>query len=280
MPVRWGCDIARTATGPRSRGAVQGRHAAVLAAGLCLQALASWVSAQPQPQDAGSPAVARELTRTIVQAVDRMRAQEAGAPPLAEDARLAAAAQDLASHMAATGSYGHDADGRQPADRTQARGYEHCAVAENIAYGELRRPPADAGEARAEAHGFVERWAASPMHRSNLLDPRMVETGVAVAHDAARGRLYAVQVFGRPARLQLVFSVANAASGPVRYRVDERAFELLPRQTRVHRHCAEVRLVLPAAGGAERELDARQGERYVLGAEDGLPAPEAERQRR
>lgn len=36
--------------------------------------------------------------------------------------------------MAKTGKYGHAADGRKPAERAAAHGYEYCIVRENIAY--------------------------------------------------------------------------------------------------------------------------------------------------
>ena len=50
------------------------------------------------------------------------------------NAVLAAAARAFAEYLARTGKFAHEADGREPQERTQAQGYRHCLVAENLAW--------------------------------------------------------------------------------------------------------------------------------------------------
>lgn len=135
------------------------------------------------------------VERLVVTGANDFRRGE-GAAPLAVDAKLSAAARGLAAHMARTDRYGHEADGRTPAQRVQAQGYTWCMVAENIAMQYY-----SGGFATDElAQRFVQGWVDSPGHRRNLLERDATQTGVAIAHSARSGRYYAVQVFGRPMR--------------------------------------------------------------------------------
>ena len=69
-------------------------------------------------------------------------------------------------------------------DRASSVGYFYAEVAENIALG-YQSPEA-----------VVQGWMNSPGHRANILNPGVVETGIAIARSAAGG-LYYCQVFGR-----------------------------------------------------------------------------------
>jgi uncharacterized protein YkwD len=107
---------------------------------------------------------------------------------------LARTVRDFVDFMARTDRYGHEADGKQPADRARGHGYDYCLVSENIAY----QYNSAGFRTAALARDFVEGWKHSPQHRKNMLEPAATQTAVAVARSEKSGRYYAVQMFGRP----------------------------------------------------------------------------------
>lgn len=112
---------------------------------------------------------------------------------LKADPRLAAAAQGLADHMARTGQFSHQADGRTPAQRVEAQQYQWTFVAENIAFR------SDAGISPDDtARLLMEQWLTSPGHRQNILSPQATQFGAATAQ-STNGAVYGVQVFAAPA---------------------------------------------------------------------------------
>jgi hypothetical protein len=120
-------------------------------------------------------------------------------------------------------------------------------VAENIAYQFHSRGFRAADLARR----VVEGWKASPSHRRNMLNPDAADIGVAVAHSAGSGRYYAVQMFGRPLALRVVFRVTNRSAAPVTYRLGSKRFELPPQVTRTHEQCEVAALTVRLPGAAE-----------------------------
>jgi uncharacterized protein YkwD len=132
------------------------------------------------------------VERSVIEGTNRFR-QSQGLGPVHTDSMLDRAARDFAQYLAATDRFEHTADGRTPAGRAQAKGYEYCLVAENIAYEFSSRGFTTA----ALANGLVDGWIKSPGHRKNMLDARAVDTGVAVVQSVHTGRFYAVQMFGR-----------------------------------------------------------------------------------
>lgn len=194
------------------------------------------------------PAIARaapdlaETAHLVVEHTNQLRADN-GLPATQRNGQLDAAAAEFAAFMARTGRYSHEADGRQPAQRARAHGYDYCMVAENIAY-----QYSSAGFATEElARGLFEDWADSPGHRHNMLNAGATETGVGLARSAASGRYYAVQMFGRPQRLQIGFRVANRSAQAVGYELGDERFRLEPNVTRTHTICrpGPLRFVLP-----------------------------------
>jgi uncharacterized protein YkwD len=188
---------------------------------------------------------APEAAAAIVRATNALRSQQAR-EELVWNRTLAAAAQDFATFMARTDRYGHEADGRRPVERAEQRGYDHCIVAENIAYQYRSDGFGTADLARA----FVEGWRNSPPHRRNMLDAAVIESGVGIARSSKTGRWYAVQMFGLPRSAQRRFSISNRAPGAVRYRLGERTFVLRPDVTRTHVGCRPAELVLQGPGDA------------------------------
>jgi uncharacterized protein YkwD len=68
--------------------------------------------------------------------------------------------------------------------RAQYVGYPFGRIAENVALG------------YPNAETVVQGWMASKGHRTNILNPDVGETGIAIARSSAGG-LYYCQVFGR-----------------------------------------------------------------------------------
>lgn len=163
------------------------------------------------------------------------------------DAQLEAAARAFAQYMARTDRYGHEADGRQPAQRAAAQGYDYCLVSENLAYqfSALGFSPLTL------AGRLVKGWEHSLPHRHNMLDADAVNIGVGVAQSRRSGRFYAVQMFGRPAAMRITFRVANRSPATLRYELGRESFELPPQVTRTHEQCHVDRLSLHLPGQAE-----------------------------
>jgi uncharacterized protein YkwD len=146
------------------------------------------------PPTLNASAVADEM-------IDRTNAarRAAGLPGLARSVNLMQAAQLQADQMVKAGRMEHDLPG-QPyptlKSRLAAVQYDMRAAGENIAEGQ---------RGAAEAIGT---WMDSPAHRANILSKDYTELGTAVAA-ARNGRLYFVQVFGRPARTSSTSRVAR-----------------------------------------------------------------------
>ena len=184
-----------------------------------------------------------QAERHVVEQTNRLR-REQGAAPVRPNRQLEQAARAFAQFMAKSGQYGHQADGREPVQRTRAAGYDECLVAENIAY-----QYSSAGfDTQELADGFFDGWRQSPGHRRNMLEADATETAVAMAV-SVQGRYYAVQLFGRPASQRVRFAIANRALQAVRYELDGKPFDLPPRATRTHEQCGQstLRLQLPDA---------------------------------
>lgn len=187
-----------------------------------------------------------DVTRLLLQRTNELRGQS-GWKPVAAEPRLTSAAARYARHMADTDRYGHDVDGRQPAERAQAAGYAHCLTAENIAFASSTR-----GFEPAElAQRLFDGWVQSPPHRRNLLDGDMTDVGIAVARSARSGKHYAVQLFGRPRALVLRVSLANHSRNAVQYELAGESYELKPGVVRTHERCRRALLALKPEGGDE-----------------------------
>ena len=235
--------------------------------------------------DAASPDLDGAEAR-IVDLTNEFRSKE-GRQPVKTNKELHAAAQYFADYMARTGRYGHTADGNQPSERARQHGYDFCLVSENIAYQYN-----SAGFAtRQLAQQFTQGWIDSPGHRKNMLEPDVVETGVAVAR-SEKGVYYAVQMFGRPKSMQVEFTVSNRSGRPVQYVIGDQRFSLPPRVTRTHTRCRPSALTFrlssgategaaPQPGGQKLPADPykpKDGDSFVVvGSADGKPEVRLER---
>jgi uncharacterized protein YkwD len=224
----------------------------LLGSALCLGAAAPTDrAAERQPQ-------LTQAERLVLERSNAFR-QSQGVAPVAPERALTTAAQAFAAYMARTDNYGHEADGREPSERAQAQGYSYCMVAENIAmqYSSLGF---DTDEL---ARGLVQGWIDSPGHRRNLLAPAATDIGVAIARSPSSGRYYAVQMFGRPSKLLLKFSLSNRSRVALSYQLDDKRFALPPGMTRTHEQCSTPALSVNVPDQAEAmTLKPANGARY------------------
>lgn len=205
-----------------------------------------------------SPTFSEEVEQRVTTLTNEFRAQN-GLPALEREGRLTEAARAFAAYLASTGKLDHDADGTTPPDRVKKRGYNFCAVAENLA-----SEYSSAGFAPNQlSANFVQGWRGSPTHRENMLLPDMTQVGVGIARSTKDGEYFAVQVFARPMAEMLRFRVTNRSNATVRYEFRKRIVTLGPRQWRAHESCAagDVRL---DTGGQDVTLRPKNGAKYAV----------------
>lgn len=202
--------------------------------------------------------LAKVAEQIVSQTNDFRKEQQLG--PLTRQAELDRAARDFANYMATSGRYGHEADGRTPADRIAAQGYQACLMAENIAM-------------EFKSNGFatgplvkvlVTGWKNSPPHRENMLRPGVLETGVAVAQSSETGAYFAVQLIARPAAAAVDFQISNGTPQTVEYRLQQQAFFLDPGERRSHAQCSPVPVVVMQSGRETAKLTPANGELLTI----------------
>jgi uncharacterized protein YkwD len=153
---------------------------------------AAGAPARPTTAAPASPRPALDPAAVTNEMVDRTNAarRAAGLPGLGRSVNLMQAAQLQADQMVKAGRMDHELAG-QPYPTLKARlaavQYNVRAAGENIAEGQHT------------AAEVVSTWMDSSHHRANMLSKDYTELGAGVAA-ARNGRLYFVQVFGRPAR--------------------------------------------------------------------------------
>lgn len=225
---------------------------------LLVLALAVPVSARAAPPS--TDAMPAEVAERVFRKTNAFRTANR-LEPLRVTRELTDAAQRFAEFMASTDQYGHDADGRTPAERARAHGYDYCVIAENIAF----RFSSSGFDADQLAAQLMEGWEQSPRHRHNMLLASVLDLGVGVARSGRAHRYYAVQIFGRPKSAASRFEIVNRTEAPVRYELDAEAFVLPPRVSRTHQGCFRGALKLvPQEGAAGTAVEARDGARYTL----------------
>lgn len=150
-------------------------------------------SAGPSSRDGGSPAQGPTVTapasiaHDVIRYTNDARARN-GLTPLAESAKLMAAASIQSQQMAQFQRADHTISGAEYPTlqaRLQAVTYVYSNAAENVAWNQR------------DAQSVVSSWMSSSGHRANILDPALREIGVAMTR-SAKGEPYWVQVFGSP----------------------------------------------------------------------------------
>ena len=204
-----------------------------------------------------------DAERRVTEQTIAFRGEEGRDALSREDGGLRESAESFAAYMARTGRYGHTADGRTPAQRAEAAGYDYCAVRENIAWFE------SSADVMAEdlVETFFTGWKESPGHRKNMLARDVGETAVAIAQSEATGRYFAVQLFARPASERMKVVVANETGEAVRYQFAGETWDLPARVIRTHEVCQETEVrLLKADDKLGPALEIGDGGRFAVEA--------------
>ncbi len=202
----------------------------------------------------------------ILEQTNEFRAQKR-LPPVKTNHLLTNAARAYAEYLARTKTFGHQADGREPAERAKTAGYSYCQIAENLAMALDSRGFSTEGLATQA----VEGWINSPGHRANLLAPNVTEVGVGVARVPDKHpKFVSVQVFGRPQSEMMTFQISNSTKTTVSYDLGGESHDIEPGYAVRHSTCEPSRIAFkPAGGGSGRptptgSYEAADGKIYTL----------------
>ena len=161
------------------------------AAVACIAGSCAIPVATPAPSRATSatPAAAGRYGATVSRIFDLINGERRhqGLPALVFNAQLDQMASIQAQNMAHFQKMAHvipEASLPTMGDRARYVAYPFGRLAENVAMG------------FPDAETVVQGWMASKGHRANILNPDVVETGIAIAR-SSNGGLYYCQVFGR-----------------------------------------------------------------------------------
>ncbi len=201
----------------------------------------------------------------IVEQTNAFRAAEKRQAVRSEP-KLAKAARDYASFLAASTLFSHEADGRRPVDRIKAAGYAPCTTAENLAWHSDTR----GFETMQLATMNVEGWKGSPGHRKNMLLEHVTETGVAIVKASREQKYFAVQLFARPEAMKYSFQIESTATRDVTYALGGEENRIAPRSIVRHTAClpADVVFTLKPGGilakAVTSRYEARDGQVFRL----------------
>ncbi|MDX2202004.1 MAG: CAP domain-containing protein [Hyphomicrobiaceae bacterium] len=204
-----------------------------------------------------------DLPKTEIAVIEMTNAfrKEHTLGPVKTDARLAAAARAYARHLASTGRFTHEADGKKPHQRAEAQGYRFCFVAENLAVDSNRAGFTERGLAQE----FMAGWKKSDVHRANLLMRGATDIGIGVAKVPDHpGRYVSVQMLARPESGRIAFTIENKAGFPVEYRISGKGRTLADSKAITFKGCNPVALTFPA--GARVEYEPGNGETFTVRA--------------
>lgn len=221
------------------------------------------------PEQAQKQAENTDLAKAaemIVQATNRFR-KEQDLEMVKQNSHLNAAARYFADYMAENDKYGHTADEQQPAERAESHGYEYCIVLENIAYAYSSR----GFPIKVLAKKFETGWENSPEHRKNMLDPDVLQTGVAIAQSKKTNYYYAVQMFGRPKSASIKFQIDNQTGLDVTYKIAETEFTLPAEYIRSHVRCRPEKLIFTWSEETEQKpktVQPHNGDKLILTKKD------------
>ncbi len=129
--------------------------------------------------------------QTLLELLNKERVKKE-LPPLRPDPLLFEVARAHSANMAKQRKMEHILDGKNPGQRVLAAGYDYGKVAENIAVSE--------GPDAASLAMIVKGWMESKIHRENLLNDKLTETGLGIAKNN-KGEVYYTQVFARPRKV-------------------------------------------------------------------------------
>jgi uncharacterized protein YkwD len=128
--------------------------------------------------------------QTLLELLNKERAK-AKLPPLSPHPLLFKTARAHSANMAKQRKLEHILDGKKPPHRVLAAGYDYGKLSENIAVSEGPGIPLSR---------IVKLWMESKIHRENLLDDKVTETGLGIAGND-KGETYYTQEFARPRKV-------------------------------------------------------------------------------
>jgi hypothetical protein len=146
--------------------------------------------------------LAAVLSPVLVDLVNTDRGAQ-NLPPLKLNALLQEAAQEKANDMAAKGYFAHNSpDGTTPWHWFENVGYAFQYAGENLAVN------------FTESSDVERAWMNSSDHRSNILNTKFTEIGIATQNGFFNGQpaVFVVQEFGRPLSVAARISIAKNAS--------------------------------------------------------------------
>lgn len=241
-----------------------------------LVALTSTANSQDATKESASrpkQTISLETQEKIVRQTNDFRKQH-DRQPLTESKSLNKAARQFAAYMAEHEKYGHQADGKTPAQRAKEAGYAYCVIRENIAY--RRNPNEVTSEKLTET--FVSGWVDSPEHRENMLAETITEVGVGVANSGP-GVYYAVQLFGRPESASIEIEITNQSGEKKLLRSasngNSDTIEMPPRTLLKMTRCFPVTLSVLQDGKASSELNIRSSSKLIINADGDLEQQES-----
>lgn len=134
-----------------------------------------------------------ELTKdeqTLLDLINKERSKKE-LPPLQPNTVLFEVARGHSANMARQMKMEHELDGKNPGQRILGAGYDYGRATENIAMADGPGVPLTR---------IVSDWMKSEIHRNNILDPKVKETGLGLATND-KGEVYYAQVFARPRKV-------------------------------------------------------------------------------
>jgi uncharacterized protein YkwD len=201
-------------------------------------------------------------TEAAIIAMTNAFRQENRLGPVRSNPALAAAARAFARYLATSGTFAHEADGREPYQRAEAQGYRYCLVAENLALNLDSR----GFTATALAREVVDGWKNSQSHRENLLQKSASEVGVAVVAAPDRdAKFVSVQMLAQPESARARFTIENRSGVAVHATMGSDSSTLAPHSLTTYETCdlSELRL---RVGTRITHLQPRAGDAVVIEA--------------
>lgn len=145
------------------------------------------------------------IPKTLVELANNNRASNR-VSFLTTNPLLESAAQKKANDMASKGYFAHTSpEGKTPWYWFNEVGYDFQYAGENLAVNFVDSIDVDSA------------WMNSPGHRSNILNGKFTEIGIATAKGMYNGRetIFVVQMFGKPLRSNAVKRLVGGANSPV-----------------------------------------------------------------
>jgi uncharacterized protein YkwD len=124
-----------------------------------------------------------EDEKTLLDLTNKAR-EDKKLAPLVPNVALFQVARAHSANMAKKNEMAHELDGKNPAQRARAAGYNFRHVGENVGWSD--------GAPVAEVFKW---WMDSEEHRKNLLNPDFREIGLGIAR-SEKGEYYYTQLFG------------------------------------------------------------------------------------